>query len=237
MKLKMSFPYLKRFSFRNLKYMKSFYNEYKDNNDEFVQLVAQLPWKHHITLMQKVKDKEICDIIFIKTNSNLYWRYNYMKKIMSFLSLLIIFTVVVGCDSSIQNEINYDDVPIEDRTYDDVVYDKGYYLMVEDRTSKSEKYYAFNESEKKVIIERTGGLKRSKTPHQCHVLEGTYEGELGNEIVINITKQDNKLIDEKYQKEFQEMLSFSDEQNEKHGYESPSVAISRAKICNAENTK
>ncbi len=56
--LKISFPNLKGFSFRNLKYMKSFYNEYKGDN-EFVQLVAQLPWKHNITLMQKVKDKEI----------------------------------------------------------------------------------------------------------------------------------------------------------------------------------
>ena len=58
MELKMSFPNLKGFSVRNLKYMKSFYNEYKDDG-EFVQLVAQLPWKHNITLMQKVKDKEI----------------------------------------------------------------------------------------------------------------------------------------------------------------------------------
>lgn len=58
MDLKMSFPNLKGFSVRNLKYMKTFYNEYKDDK-EFVQLVAQLPWKHNITLMQKVKDKEI----------------------------------------------------------------------------------------------------------------------------------------------------------------------------------
>lgn len=56
--LKLSFPNLKGFSVRNLKYMKSFYNEYKDD-EEFVQLVAQLPWKHNITLMQKVKDKEV----------------------------------------------------------------------------------------------------------------------------------------------------------------------------------
>ncbi len=160
-----------------------------------------------------------------------------MKKIMNFLLLIIICMAVIGCDSSIQNEINYDDVPIEERTYDGVVYDKGYFLIKEDRTSKSETYYAFNESEKKVIIEMTGGFKRSKTPHQCHVLEGTYEGELGDEIVINITKQDNKLIDEKYQKEFQETLSFSDEQNDKHEYESPSTAISRAKICNTKNAK
>ena len=58
MELKMSFPNLKGFSVRNLKYMKSFYNEYKDD-EEFVQLVAQLPWKHNITLMRKVKDRKI----------------------------------------------------------------------------------------------------------------------------------------------------------------------------------
>ncbi len=44
MELKISFPNLKGFSIRNLKYMKAFYNEYK-NDDELVQLVAQLPWK------------------------------------------------------------------------------------------------------------------------------------------------------------------------------------------------
>ena len=54
--LKNTFPTLKGFSIRNLKYMKTFYNEYKDGS-EFVQLVAQLPWKHNITLFQKPYDK------------------------------------------------------------------------------------------------------------------------------------------------------------------------------------
>ena len=58
LELKLAFPNIQGFSIRNLKYMKSFYNEYKDDF-EFVQLVAQLPWKHNITLLQKVKDKEI----------------------------------------------------------------------------------------------------------------------------------------------------------------------------------
>lgn len=40
--LNLEFPKIKGFSVRNLKYMKTFYNEYK--NDELVQqLVAQLP--------------------------------------------------------------------------------------------------------------------------------------------------------------------------------------------------
>lgn len=58
MELKIAFPRQKGFSIRNLKYMKSFYMEYKDDN-EFVQLVAQIPWKHNIILMQKIKDKNV----------------------------------------------------------------------------------------------------------------------------------------------------------------------------------
>ena len=38
--------------------MKAFYEEYKDD-EEFLHLGAKLPWKHNITLMQKVKDKNI----------------------------------------------------------------------------------------------------------------------------------------------------------------------------------
>lgn len=56
--LKIEFPNSTGFSVRNLKYMKKFYLEYKD--DEAVQqLVAQVPWGHNIILMEKLKDKEI----------------------------------------------------------------------------------------------------------------------------------------------------------------------------------
>jgi len=56
--LKIEFPSSKGFSARNLKYMKKFYLEYKD--DELMQqLVAQVPWGHNIVLMEKIKDKEI----------------------------------------------------------------------------------------------------------------------------------------------------------------------------------
>ncbi len=58
LELKISFPNIKHFSVRNLKYMKSFYEEYKEDN-EIVHLCAQLPWKHNIELIQKVKDKNI----------------------------------------------------------------------------------------------------------------------------------------------------------------------------------
>ena len=53
--LKLEFPNIEGFSVRNLKYMKKFYLEYKDN--ELVQrIVAQLPWRHNIVLMRKIKD-------------------------------------------------------------------------------------------------------------------------------------------------------------------------------------
>lgn len=56
--LRIAYPNQKGFSIRNLKYMKSFYTEYKDDL-EFVHLGAQLPWKHNISLIEKVKDKSI----------------------------------------------------------------------------------------------------------------------------------------------------------------------------------
>jgi predicted nuclease of restriction endonuclease-like (RecB) superfamily len=56
--LKMEFPNSTGFSVRNLKYMKKFYLEYKDD-EEVQQLVAQVPWGHNIILMEKVKDKEV----------------------------------------------------------------------------------------------------------------------------------------------------------------------------------
>jgi len=55
--LKIEFPNMEGFSVRNLKYMKKFYLEYKD--DELVQrTVAQLPWRHNIVLMSKLKDNK-----------------------------------------------------------------------------------------------------------------------------------------------------------------------------------
>ena len=93
MELKMAFPRQKGFSIRNLKYMKSFYTEYKDD-DEFVQLVAQIPWKHNIILMQKIKDKNIRkwyiekvieegwaeSVLLYQLDTNLYMRQVENKK-------------------------------------------------------------------------------------------------------------------------------------------------------------
>jgi len=66
---KKSFPAMKGFSVRNLKYMRQFASTYPDL--EFVQeVLAQLSWYHNITLIQKIKDKNIRQWYIGKTIEN-----------------------------------------------------------------------------------------------------------------------------------------------------------------------
>ena len=58
MELKLEFPGLKGFSVRNLKYMKLFFKEYRDD-EKMQRCVAQLPWRHNIVLMSKLNDNKI----------------------------------------------------------------------------------------------------------------------------------------------------------------------------------
>jgi predicted nuclease of restriction endonuclease-like (RecB) superfamily len=52
-----AFPQMKGFSIRNLKYMRSFAETYP--KQQFVQeVLAQITWYHHITLIEKVKDEQ-----------------------------------------------------------------------------------------------------------------------------------------------------------------------------------
>lgn len=154
-----------------------------------------------------------------------------MKKYFFILLLMFLVVGLTGCDDS-QKEINYDDEPIEDRTYDGVVYNKGYFRKASDKSSASESYYAFNEAEKKVIIERTGGTKSSSG--KCTVLEGTYEGEFGDKVTMKIKKQNGKVVEE----EFENFLYFYDVTDDKSfRYESPTTVVSRVKACFREIQK
>ncbi len=56
--LKLSFPNMKGFSERNIRSMRLFYEEYKDD-EKWQQLVAKLPWGHNLLLISKLKDKNI----------------------------------------------------------------------------------------------------------------------------------------------------------------------------------
>ena len=56
--LKLTFPNMKGFSERNIRAMRLFYEEYKDD-EIWQQLVAKLPWGHNLLLIEKIKDKSI----------------------------------------------------------------------------------------------------------------------------------------------------------------------------------
>jgi len=67
--LKLEFPNIKGFSERNLRSMKLFYDEYKDD-EKWQQLVAKLTWGHNLLLIEKFKDKEIRKIYATATIEN-----------------------------------------------------------------------------------------------------------------------------------------------------------------------
>ena len=67
--LRESFPDMKGFSVRNLKYMRQFAYNYP--NITIVQeVLAQLPWYHNITLIQKIKDENVRQWYIEKTIEN-----------------------------------------------------------------------------------------------------------------------------------------------------------------------
>ena len=67
--LKLTFPNMKGFSERNIRSMRLFYEEYKDDKI-WQQLVAKLPWGHNLLLIEKIKDKNIRKIYAENTIKN-----------------------------------------------------------------------------------------------------------------------------------------------------------------------
>ena len=74
--LRSAFPEMKGFSPRNLKYMRKFAQEYPEI--EFVQeVLAQLSWYHHTTLLDKISDREN-RVFYIKKALEHGWSRNVM---------------------------------------------------------------------------------------------------------------------------------------------------------------
>ena len=88
---------MKGLSPRNLRRMRIFYNEYKDIQN-WPMLLANLPWSHNYTLIEKIKDKKIrmwyakkCfengwshTVLVHQIESNLYARQKGVKKLANF---------------------------------------------------------------------------------------------------------------------------------------------------------
>ena len=67
--LKLTFPSMKGFSERNIRAMRLFYEEYRDDK-KWQQLVAKLPWGHNLLLIEKIKDKTLRKIYAENTIKN-----------------------------------------------------------------------------------------------------------------------------------------------------------------------
>lgn len=74
--LRSSFPDMKGFSFRNIKYMVQFAGIYPDLLIG-QQLVAQIPWGHHVLLLNKLKDSET-RLWYIKKTIENGWSRNVL---------------------------------------------------------------------------------------------------------------------------------------------------------------
>jgi predicted nuclease of restriction endonuclease-like (RecB) superfamily len=75
--LKTEFPAVAGFSRSNLYAMKQFYLFYKDAPEFVQQLVGQIPWGHHIVILQKTKHIEIA-IFYIRAILENNWSRNIL---------------------------------------------------------------------------------------------------------------------------------------------------------------
>ena len=74
--IRISFPNVKGYSVRNLKYMAKFAETYPD--EAFVQTVsAQIPWSHNTVILDKVKDADQRVWYIQKTTEN-GWSHNVL---------------------------------------------------------------------------------------------------------------------------------------------------------------
>ncbi|MDR1901770.1 MAG: PDDEXK nuclease domain-containing protein [Treponema sp.] len=100
--IKYDFPDSTGYSVRNLKYMAKFAQTYPEGFQIVQRGVAQLPWRHNIVLMEKIKDKKqrewylakaiengwTRDILVHQIETDLYHRQAKAKKITNFKKVL-----------------------------------------------------------------------------------------------------------------------------------------------------
>ena len=84
--LRSEFPDMKGFSFRNVKYMRQF-AEFYTISQFGQQAVAQIPWGHHVLIIDKVKDQETALYYIYKTLENGWSRDVLSLQIKSALHL------------------------------------------------------------------------------------------------------------------------------------------------------
>lgn len=148
--LKLEFPNMKGFSVRNLKYMKKFYIEYKDNKS-VQRCVAQLPWRHNIVLMSKLKDNEIRKIYVEATINNGWGRDMLVHQIENNYHLRI-----GNSSNNFKNSLPEYDSDLANKTIKDpYIFD---FLTLKERYKEKELESAMLEKIKDVLVELGKGF-------------------------------------------------------------------------------
>ena len=75
--LKIEYPKLSGFSEGNLRRMRKFYDEYRDDEKKWSQLVTEISWGHNILLLSKIKDKSVREI-YMKAAIENGWSRNVL---------------------------------------------------------------------------------------------------------------------------------------------------------------
>lgn len=68
--LKVEYPKLSGFSEENLRRMRRFYDEYREDEKKWSQLVTEISWGHNVLLLSKIKDKQIRELYIRATIEN-----------------------------------------------------------------------------------------------------------------------------------------------------------------------
>lgn len=68
--LKIEFPNIEGLSDTNLRRMRRFYEEYRDDEKKWAQLVTKISWGHNLLLMSKIKDKKLRKFYIEETIKN-----------------------------------------------------------------------------------------------------------------------------------------------------------------------
>ena len=167
MEIKLAFPNLNGFGDRNLRNMRLFYQEYKDADEIWQQLVAKLPWGQNMLLIQKIKDKNI-RMIYAKATIENGWSRNVLE-----FQIETNYHLRIGNSS---NNFSFTLSPIDSDLVNNTLKDPYIFdfLALVDNYKEKELENAMIEKIKKVLLELGKGFSFVNSQYKFNVGDDEY---------------------------------------------------------------
>ena len=148
--LKLTFPNMKGFSERNIRAMRLFYEEYKDD-EKWQQLVAKLPWGHNLLLIEKIKDKKLRKIYANATLKN-----SWSRNVLSMQIEKGYHNRIGNSNNNFNNILPKEDSDLVNNIVKDpYIFD---FITLRDNNKKKELEYAMLEKIRDVLLELGKGF-------------------------------------------------------------------------------